>query len=147
MFLDELRELVSLGDVFQRLPVADRTPTELRILDIDAVVLSHECQIAKPNSDFVLCAAIRPSDAVVAGTWGHIRSGRVRHALHFPGYGAIGEGFVDFRRTYRVHGDFIDAANQDGRRLASMTDEAREALAAVLFRFVIRHLPADTPDN
>lgn len=140
MFLADLRDELSQGDVFRTLPVVDRRPNGTRERDVSAVVLSHDCEIDKPESRFVLVVGIQPGDRIAPDRLGLVRAGRIRSAMHFPGSGPLAEGFIDFRRLYRVHRDFVDNAMTAGERVASMTDEARDALIAFTMRFFSREV-------
>jgi hypothetical protein len=141
VFQEQPREILSQGDVFTRIRVAEVVDEEVQEHVVDLVVLSHECEIAKPGNSIVLCARIRTITSLDPANVGNVRSGRVLNAMHIPAVGSIAEGFVDFRWIHRIPKEALLRAMQQGDRVGSMLDDGRLALVTHVYRYFARKLP------
>jgi hypothetical protein len=136
MFLPALRAELSQGDILQGISVQDsaREPREAIVC-----VLSHDCEIDKPGdrSRFLLVVEIRsPADAG-SSNWGNIRSNQAWNALYLPAGQETPEGYLDLGRIYRVEKSILESAMASGRRIASMSDDGREAVIYALTSFFL----------
>ena len=99
------------------------------------VVLSHDCEMVKPNdrAEYALVVELRSAVQTLPSTWGNIKAGRGFNAMYIPATPTIGEGFLDFGRVYRVDKATLQAAP----RMGSMTDDSREALIYALASYLL----------
>ncbi|MCH8145556.1 MAG: hypothetical protein IIA55_12635 [Gemmatimonadetes bacterium] len=126
-----------------RIQVAEVVDEAVREDMRDLLVLSHDCEIAKPDNHWVLCARIRTIDSLDSSNAGHVRSGHVLNTMHLPAtVGDVAEAFVDFRMIHRLRKDALLRAVDDGRRVTSMSDDGRLTLVSYLYRYFARKLPA-----
>ena len=143
MYQAQPREVLSQGDVLTRIQVAEVVDEAVREDMRDLLVLSHDCEIAKSDNHWVLCARIRTIDSLDSSNAGHVRSGHVLNAMHLPAtVGDVAEAFVDFRMIHRLRKDALLRAVDDGRRVTSMSDDGRLTLVSYLYRYFARKLPA-----
>lgn len=148
MFLPSLREGLSQGDVIDRVTVLEPVGKGSGSHTARVVVLSHDCEMVKPDEErarYVLVVEMRtPADAGPSN-WGHIKAGRVWNALYIPAGSGVPEGYVDLGRVHRVAKAALETACADGRRLASMDDDGREALIYALASYLLRQEIPPTP--
>jgi hypothetical protein len=125
MFQADLREEISQGDLFSRVPFVEGDEESFR----RAVLLTHDCQFDKVASEYVLLAWVRPLVDLEVASQGNARSGRIKSAIYVPeGPPVMSESFIDLTRIAPIRKDrLIEIAERE--RVASMTDEARLALA------------------
>jgi hypothetical protein len=98
------------------------------------MILTHGCEMDK-DSKHRQVALIRPLDLVQPEYKGFIRENKNFSYCYLPAYGEImGESYVDFRRVTTVHPDLL----KDLERIASLTDEAANAVQTLLIRFTTR---------
>ena len=135
MYQAQPREVLSQGDVLTRIQVAEVVDEAVREDMRDLLVLSHDCEIAKPDNHWVLCARIRTIDSLDSSNAGHVRSGHVLNAMHLPAtVGDVAEAFVDFRMIHRIRKDALLRAVDDVLRVPSMTDEGLLTVVSYLYR-------------
>lgn len=128
------------GDVFIDVEIRETLAGVTRTSTRVVVLLSHDCEIDKRAETLLGCVA-RPISDVSAGDAGNIQAGRVVNAMHLPAVGALPESFIDFRFIYRLERGMIDRLAEQGNRVASMTENGRTALVAMMFRYFARRLP------
>lgn len=136
MFLATPEEIPLQGDIFRGIPFIVHMPGGDTVGHQDslAMLLSHECDVAKPTNDIALLAVVRPAvDSINPDNIGHLRSRRLFHAFYLENPPGL-EGqdwYADCRFITAVHKDVL---NLD-LRLASLNEEAREALRGHMIRF------------
>ena len=144
MFRPALRAQLSQGDVFRGITIHDRAgPPRSATVG----VLSHDCEIDKPGerSRYLLVVEIRsPADAGMSN-WGNIRSNEAWNALYIPAGPNIPEGYADLGRIHRIEKAALEQAMTNGHRIASMTDDGREALVYALTSFFLHEDVAPPP--
>lgn len=135
MYERELRAEVSQGDILDQVPIpyvslgsgAEQPST--RIVLARVMLLTHDCEYDKPNNDYVIVAAIRPLAEVATGSQGNVRQRKTRNTFYLEALPMkVEESFVDFRRIDRIGKSVIKPLADSGRRIASITDDARAAL-------------------
>lgn len=141
MFLPELRDEISQGDIFDAVPVAEQGVLPDGTTLCSVVLLSHDCEFDKPSVSHVLVARTYPLTAAGRPLWGDIRAGRALNTMFLDGVEDREEGFVNFRYIHRIPKVELLEAASGGRRVASMSDDGRAALLAYMFRFFARRLP------
>lgn len=100
-----------------------------------AMLLTHGCEIDK-DKKHRLIALIRP----LPKAWGEenrkiVEEGRDYSFFYLPpGDGQLVESYVDFRRICTIAPPWVDSMS----RLASLTEEARDAMLLQFFRFLAR---------
>jgi len=100
-----------------------------------AVMLTHDCEIEKDDKHRVL-ALIRPWATIPAQHQEAIRQGHRYRFFWLPEQNDpdFPESYVDFRRLTTVR----PQALQEERRLLSMTDRMRQALAGAFIKYITR---------
>ena len=133
---------VSQGDLFDDVPIAyvtfplDATSPQTTVQRVRAMLLTHDCDYDKRGTDFVIVAQVLPLSVVDSGSQGHVRARRTRNTFYLEPMLADGpESFVDFRRLDRVHRQIIASLAGEGKRIASLTEEARLALQRQIAQF------------
>lgn len=154
MFREEPREDLSQGDLFNAVEVPELEEGTLSTRPIQAVLLSHDCEVLNPKrkgkARHALVAEVRPaSDAAEDGLWGMIEKGRVWNAFPLPPDQDGEASFVDFRRVYRVEKSVLQDTLEDGHRVASLTDDGREVIIYAYLSFLLHEelLPPDDTDD
>jgi hypothetical protein len=140
MYLPELRSKLSQGDIFAQIPIVDSADPALKKKDYNVIILSHTCDIDKPTQKIVLVCAIRPFSELNPGQDKDIIKGRIRNAMHVKPVGEMGDSFIDFRFTFRVNKEFLQEAEKNGAKIASLMDDAQLALIEYFRRFLARDL-------
>lgn len=140
MFTDEIREEISQGDIFREMPfallAADGTPTARKT---HVILLSHDCDYDKPNNPYCLVASVGSLASVPPGSRENIRQYRVINTFYLAGIPrALDESYVDLRLISPIDKRLLVAADGQSDRVASLSDEAREALQDQLFLFFAR---------
>lgn len=153
LYTTALRQALSQGDVLNDVRVfdPDNSPTGGPVAKdrlFRVMVLSHSCEVDKRDSNACLCARVRLITDVRGQFQDRIRNGRVANIMHLPAEGLLPEGYVEFRYTYRVRYDHINATGwvQDGvdthrtivgpeRRLISLSDQGQTTLMGALSVF------------
>ena len=95
-------------------------------------MLSHDCEIDKPNCKVLLVVRIRESGIYQADVWELAKQDRLVNGMYLPENDGEPDGFVDFRHIHRVRKDAILSC----KKVASLSDEARIELTEHLNRFV-----------
>jgi hypothetical protein len=135
MYTPELRLEVSQGDIFDAAPLI--IPSEetgdnkltVSVREGRAILLTHDCEYDKPNNPWVLVAEIRVLAEIPSGNHGHIRQYQTRNTFYLEKIGeALPESYVDFRRLTRLPKRLLFSLAEEGKRIASLNDEARLAL-------------------
>jgi hypothetical protein len=99
------------------------------------LVLSHGCEIDKPNSKTRLMALIRLlSEGIPEQTKQNIRQNRVFSSFYLPAIGTMSESYADLSRISCPSPVFIDNAT----KIASLSEAAVGLLHYQLFRFLTR---------
>lgn len=152
MYLAELREEVSQGDIFQDLVyqyiTQDAQDPEPRILSrvLRAMLLTYDCEYDKRDAAFVYVGELRPLEEISASTRGHVRSRRVLNTFSLETHERLPEEFyVDFRRILRLTKSAVAQSSLSGNRVVSLSDTSRLALQqqmSLFFGFE-RDRPAD----
>jgi hypothetical protein len=112
------------------------------------MVLSHGCEIDKPDANVCLVSRVRPITDQREKFQERIRSGRIANVMYLPSEGRLDESYVDFRYIYRlpykqIGATRFDQAGQrgfegtDGRR-CSLSDEGQQTLHGAIARFFLR---------
>ena len=138
MYLGKPRAILSQGDIFTKVSLIDSASPKSPPREFDAITLSHNCEIEKPNSSTVLVCAIRPITQLDEGNRGHLRRGRLYNAMLLEFCASLSESFIDFRFIFRVNKMFLNECAQQGLKIASLTDEAQLALGNFFYTFIIR---------
>lgn len=135
MYTPELRLEVSQGDVFEVVPlvVISEEPEghnlNVSLREGRAILLTHDCEFDKPNNPWVLVAEVRDLAEISAGSQGHIRQYQTRNTFYLERIGeTMPEAYVDFRRLTRLPKRVLTSLTEEGKRVASLNDEARVAL-------------------
>ena len=136
MFVDPGEDVQIQGDIFTGIPFIVHLPDGKTISKPDslAMLLSHECDLAKPANEVALLAPVQSgTNTFDAGTLGNLRSNRIFHAFHLgtpPGF--EGENwYADFRFITAVHKGLLHL----DRRLVSLDEAGREGLRGQLIKF------------
>ena len=146
MYLGRPRQDLWQGDIFVGVPIVEVSGEERKDWRGKVIVLSHECELAKPSTRTALVVRIRGEADFNPDQWGHIKKNRLYNGMYLEGAGPHMPGFVDFRLIHRVRIDVLERCE----KIASLTEEARQALPAYLWRFLTRRLPdteTDAPDQ
>ena len=130
MYREALREEISQGDVFSRIPFVEADEENERRV----VLLTHDCQFDKPNTIFVLTAWVRALVDLNEGTQANVRAGKVKSSIYLPETEQWSECFIDLTHIAPVRKATLIETAAAGGRIASMSDEGRAALA---FRIAI----------
>ncbi len=142
IFADAPGDQLDQGDVFAEIEVSDHDGRGAGRANKTVMLLSHGCEIDKPDLPTLLCALVGDIRSINVSRAGDLRAGRVINAMHLPAeVSGLPEGYVDFRSIYRVPRSIIQASIASGRRLVCMTELGRNALGAFLYRFFTRRLP------
>jgi len=141
-YLPEVRPSLSQGDLIEELDIQEILGGEPNSSTHTVIVLSHDCEIDKPNNSIVLVARTREIGEIDSANQGNVRSGRVVNTMHLPAVDSMPESFVDFRFIHRVLKAELERGISENRRVASISDDAQAALQAFLHRFFSR---APTP--
>ena len=139
MLTPTLRTELSQGDIVGGVTVWDQATSQVMPRVARVVVLSHDCEMDKPTErgKYVLVAEWRsPADAG-SGNWGNIVAGRGWNALYVPGGVSVPDGYIDFGRVHRIEQAQLKQAMREGRRLASMHDDGREALVYAFASYLL----------
>lgn len=100
-----------------------------------AIVLSHDCEIDKPNKNSrVLLAPIASIDRLTESGRANVLQQKLHRKMPLPDVPALGTCFVEFRSV----ASFPTVDIKEMRRIASMTDSARERLEASIAVFFLR---------
>jgi hypothetical protein len=121
---------LSQGDILRSIDVHEPM-LKPEVQTIDAIVLSHDCDIDKRDGGVCLVARIKPVDGERPDFQARIRTGRVANTLYLPATPGLEEGFVDFRYMYRVRYKHIGANAFDGagRRILGSPDPRSHSLS------------------
>ncbi|HLF94907.1 MAG TPA: hypothetical protein VJB14_15680 [Planctomycetota bacterium] len=111
---------------------------------IAAIVLTHSCELDKPNTKNAIVAELRPMSLVTRQQAELIKESRVLSAVHIGDVPTFGDSFVDFRELHRVP-KFQLANKLTTGRNAALDDEGCVQIAVYLFRFFVRVLPQLPP--
>ena len=139
MYLPQLRGEVSQGDIFDSLPTVYIQGVGLRpkMRSMRAILLTHDCEYDKPKTTTVLIAEVWPLTDVDPGSRGYIVQNRVLAAFFLEAFAdVLPESYVDFRSISRLEKGIVEAQSTEGKRLASLTVEARLALQRQLALFL-----------
>lgn len=129
MYRNELSVEVSQGDIFLSLPlVAADAQEQAQIQRVPAILLTQDCEYDKPSTVSVLIAAVLPLSGVASGSQGNVRKDRVASAFYLPPHSFLPESYVDIRAIGRVSKSLLAAEAEQGKRLLSLSEEARLAL-------------------
>lgn len=133
----EISAEVSQGDIFDSLPFAPVADGQGlgEVRRVPAILLTQDCEYDKPSTVSVLIAEVMLLSGVASGSQGNVRRNRVASAFYLPPHADLPESFVDFRTIGRVTKSLTAEEAQSGRRLASLTEEARLALQRHLAGF------------
>jgi hypothetical protein len=139
MLLPTPRPKISQGDIIDDIPVFDHHGKWTIKRQARVVILSHDCEMDKPNdrARYVLVAELRGPGDAGSGNWGNIKAGKGWNTLYVPADPPIGDGYVDFGRVHRVTQTALREAMDEGKRLASMTDDAREAIVYAFASYLL----------
>lgn len=117
------------------------------------MVISHGCEIDKPNANTCYVADVKPLSAIPANGHGSIRQGKVGAVIYLPLNESLGgEYFVDLRGIYRVqfsqicdtelrtesNGDRVRVLSDPSIRLAALSDDGVAVLQGQLILFFTR---------
>jgi hypothetical protein len=131
-----LRDELSQGDLIDNITVWDQDGAQVIPRRARIVVLSNDCEMDKPRAErsrYVLVVEMRsPADAGSAN-WGNVKAGKGWNTFYIPAGETVSEGYVDFGRIHRVE----RAPLRTVTRLASMSDEGREALVYALTSYLL----------
>jgi len=76
MYLREPREQLSQGDVFIQIDLLDSATAAVTPQPYNVIVISHDCEIDKPDNVIVLVCAIKPLAIMRAGDIGNLKKGK-----------------------------------------------------------------------
>ena len=130
---------MSQGDLFVGVTVGEVEHSEPILRCIRCIVLSHDCEIDKPQerARHALVAEVRSEEDAPGGLWNLIKQGKPWNTFYLEAGPNSAEGFVDFRRVYRIEKSELRLAEENGRRIASTSDDAREALVYAFTSFLL----------
>ena len=136
MFVDPRDETPMQGDIFAGIPFSIHRPEQAPLGSHNnlAMLLSHECDLAKPTNEIALLALVRPAVGNInPDNLGHLRSRRLYHAFYLDGPPGLDgrDWYADCRLITAVHESMLTMES----RLISLSDEAREALRGHMIRF------------
>jgi hypothetical protein len=139
MIARELSELVSQGDIFSGIPLFDFAGKNQQ--DVLAVLMTNDCDIEKRNHPIAHAVRIVRFDELSLdrrSILGDIREDRVPAAMMLPPDDRIPPAFVDFRTLQQVDKGLFVRATDEGRRLASLSEDGRIALFNRLYTYFRR---------
>ena len=142
MYLRELRNQLSQGDIFAGIELLDSATPSSPLKTHNVIVISHTCEILKPSNSIVLVCAIRSLSDIESSNRGHIKNNRIYNAMYLSAIADLSESFVDFRYTFRINKLSLEEYIHQGRKIASLNDEAQLALTTFFYRFLIRPVPS-----
>jgi hypothetical protein len=145
MFLPVLREKLSQGDILTQITLIDSAATTTSPQRYNVIVLSHDCEIDKPNNSIIIVCALRNLSEVPSITQEQIRKNKVYRTMYLESTKLFPESFVDFRLIFRVNKNFLEECSRQGFRVASLNDEARLALPAYFYMYLTRKVPGVEP--
>jgi hypothetical protein len=143
------REVLSQGDILQDIVLDE--PRRKRLSRV--IVLSHSCEIDKPQSKTLIGGEVFPLQREGKKYAGRIRteSNKIINIFYLPSTDGVVESYVDFRYLFRVYYADIGAEHwkQVGdqqhrtladpeKRIASLGDEATRQLALKFAFFFVR---------
>jgi len=138
MYLDQLGEQVSQGDIFDSLPLSHvdwQTPPQSSLRYVRAVLLTFNCEYDKPNSKSVLVAEVKPLSLVPENKQGNVRKNRVASAFYLTSQGRLEESYVDFRYVSTLDKRIVEEAATIGGRILSLDEDTGLALQEQLYQF------------
>lgn len=141
MYESELRDQLSQGDLFRDVLISEGVGEHQQSWNRRVMVLSHDCEIDKPTCTSPLVVAVRALDDFPEEHRGLIRENRLYNGMYLEPGNGIEEGFADFRFIHRMRREDL----AEPKKLASLTQEAREAMPAYLWRFFTRKEPPEIP--
>ena len=139
MYLDQLQEKVSQGDIFDGLPlshVAWGTPPHSSLRYVRAILLTYDCEYDKPNCKFVLVAEVKPLSLVPENGRGNVRKNHVARSFYLQPQGGLEESYVDFRHVGVLDKRIVEDAFVGGRRIFSLDEDSVLALQEQLYGFL-----------
>lgn len=146
MFLREIRQEISQGDVFEGIEVTLTARPASNGFPV--MLLTNDCDIDRIKEfAFLLAARVVPYAGIDRGTVGNIRNRTTTKAMPLEGHERFGDYFIDFREIHRIPREAFIAANGDGRRVASMSDEGRLAVIGWLHEHLARRQEPRKPDE
>jgi len=105
----------------------------------DLILPSHDCDYDKPNSPYCLVAGVGSLAQVPPGDRENVRRYRVINTFYLREIpDVLNESYVDIRLISTIEKGLLVEADRQGKRIASLTDDAREALQDQLFLFFAR---------
>lgn len=148
MLLPTLRPEISQGDVIDDIPVFDHDGLWTVKRTARVVIVSHDCEMDKPNDRgrYVLVAEHRTPEDAGSGNWGNIKAGRGWNTFYVPAGAALGEGYIDFGRVHRVTQTTLREAIDNNKRLASMSNDGREAMVYAFASYLL-HDDLESPSG
>jgi len=103
------------------------------------MLLSHDCDYDKPNSPYCIVAGVGYLSLVPPGSRDNIRRYRVINTFYVGEIpNVLDEGYVDIRLMATIDKALLVEADRLGKRVASLTQDAREAPQDQLFLFFAR---------
>jgi hypothetical protein len=139
MYLDQLQEKVSQGDIFDGLPlshVAWGTPPHSSLRYVRAILLTYDCEYDKPNCKFVPVAEVKPLSLVPENGRGNVRKNHVARSFYLQPQGGLEESYVDFRHVGVLDKRIVEDAFVGGRRIFSLDEDSVLALQEQLYGFL-----------
>ena len=145
-FYQGLSEEFCQGDIFDTLPHALVAESIDEIEDKPgfvaakckrdrAILLTHDCQIDKPELRSWLVCPIRRLDAMSRSIQGDIKKNRVYPFLHLPEYrDVLPASFVDFNHVTALEPALVKSAD----RIVSLSNLGRRALYSQFIRWLTR---------
>jgi hypothetical protein len=146
MYRPALRKKVSQGDIFDDLPYTRiREEGLLAVVKLErGILLTHDCEYDKPGTTAIMIAVVRSVAEQSPRYQDSIRGRGVASAFYLEAVqGILPESFVDLRTITVIDKRIIIVRVNEGKRLISMTQEARIALQEQLFFFFGREMDDD----
>lgn len=140
MYLQQLRSVLSQGDVFAQICLVDSASPRSPLQTYDVIVLSHTCEIVKSSNSVVLVCVMKSLSQMDSGRRGNVQRNRAYNAMYLEATGTLPESFIDFRYTFRVDKESLEEAVRRDFKIASLNDKAQLALARFFYRFLVRKI-------
>jgi hypothetical protein len=156
LYQPTLRISLSQGDILRNVRFAEPL-VAVGERTFDVMVISHNCELDKQNSNICLVSRVKPITDVSGKYRDHIRLGKVGNVLYLPPEQSLSESYVDFRYTYRLPYAQIGAVKftethervfQDfDCRTISLSDYGQEVLRGAIAAFFLRPDQANATDS
>jgi len=127
--------LKAIGEPYREFNDKDGQPIVATCKRSKGILLSHDCEIDKPQVRKRLICPVVPLSRLRPQNQDRVKRNRIYSMLHLPKYGtSLEESFVDFNSVATIDAEFLRGKN----RIVSLSDIGRRALYVQLIRWFSR---------